>query len=490
MNYVCAAPLLWEGWSALTKPLLCIHGHFYQPPRDDPFTGAYREEPSAAPYPNWNARITDECYAPNAQVGNFGRINFNLGGTLAQWMEVAAHDTYRRIVASVRLQQRHYGAGNAIAQAMHHTILPLARGRDKRCQIHWGIASYQHRFGQPPAGLWLPEMAVDYATLAVVHEAGLWFVVLSDEQIRGDLSHGAGPYKVRLSKERYIAVFVRDRDLSNYFSFNMPSHAQARVWMSDVMRGRAPGSLTLIATDGETFGHHHPQGVEVLEAITTPSHTDVYALTTLGKYLHQHPPVAELEIIENSAWSCAHHLGRWATGCDCTPGCAHWKGALRRALDNLAHDIDEIYVDVVRRRNLAPWRLRDEYIAVLLGQKDAATFLQERHLGDLSVIGQQQIIRLLQAQVYRQRMFVSCAFFFEDLERIEAHYAIASAVQAMALVRYVSGDDLSRALQRDLRVAVSQTTGRTGAQILDEYLAAAHFCETPLGGDMALSRPS
>lgn len=469
-----------------TKPLLCIHGHFYQPPREDPFTGAYREEPSAAPYANWNARITAECYQPNAQVGNFGRISFNLGGTLAQWMDVDARDTYRRIIASVRLQQQCYGVSNALAQAMHHTILPLARGRDKRCQIHWGIASYEHRFGRKPEGLWLPEMAVDYETLAAVHEAGLWFVLLSDEQVRGDLSHGAGPYKIRLSKDRFISVFVRDRDLSNYFSFNMPSPVQARDWMSNVMRGRQPGSLALIASDGETFGHHHKQGVDVLQAITTPACNDAYTLTTLEQYLHQHPPVAEVEIIENSAWSCMHHLGRWATGCDCTPGCAHWKGALRRALDNLSHDIDEIYADVVRRRDLAPWRLRDEYIGVLLSKTAPQTFLNDRHLGHLSLIGQQQILRLLEAQVYRHKMFVSCAFFFDDLERIEAHYAVANAVKAMTLVSYVTGDDLSRAFRRDLRVAVSQTTGRTGAEILDEYLAVAHFGETPLGGDMAL----
>lgn len=472
------------------KPLLCIHGHFYQPPREDPFTGQYRVEPLAEPYLNWNARITAECYEPNAQAGNFGRISFNLGGTLARWMGLHAEDTYRRIVAAVVQQQQSYGLGNAIAQSVHHTILPLARRRDKRCQILWGIASYEHRFGQRPEGLWLPEMAVDYETLEVAVEAGLWFVILSEEQVRGDLTRGAGPYKVRLSKDRFITVFIRDRGLSDYLSFNMPAPASSREWMNDVMRGRAGGGLTLIATDGETFGHHHPGGIEVLREITTPTHADAYEITTLNRYLHQHPPVGELEIIENSAWSCAHNLARWATGCACTPGAAYWKGALRRALDNVAHELDAVYANVIQWRGLAPWRLRDAYIGVLLGVADPQTFLAGQGLDNLSTMGCQQILHLLEAQVYRQRMFASCAFFFEDLERIEAHYAIANAVRALALTLYATGDDLSAAFRHDLSVAVSDATGRTGAQIMDEFLALAHFGESPLGSAMVSSRPS
>ncbi len=472
------------------KPQLCIHGHFYQPPREDPFTGEYRHEPSAAPYSNWNERVTAECYAPNAQVGNFGRISFNIGGTLAHWMDQEAHDTYRRIVASVRMHRQSCGVSNGIAQAVHHAILPLARRRDKYCQIQWGIASYLYRFGDRPEGIWLPEMAVDYETLEVVSDTGLWFVILSEEQVRGPLSHGAGPYKVRLSRDRYVSVFVRERGLSDYLSFNMPSAAYAKEWINSVMHNRRPGSLTLIATDGETFGHHHAQGVDVLRELTTPSHNDTYEAVTLGHYLHQHPPYAEVEIVENSAWSCGHSLGRWATGCACTGQGNYWKGALRRALENLAHEVDQIYADTIRLRNLSPWTLRDDYGAVLLGQIAPHAFLVEHDLGHLSAQEQQRILRLLEAQVYRQRMFVSCAFFFEDLERIESHYAIANAVKALALTYYATGDDLTHDFRRDLGVAISPVTGRSGAQILDELLVLAHFVESPLGGDMALTRPS
>ncbi len=474
---------------ATSKPYLCVHGHFYQPPREDPFTGQYLREPEAEPYANWNERITAECYRPNVLAGNFERISFNIGGTLARWMEQYAPDTYQGIVNAVASSYRRYGVSPALAQAVHHTILPLARGRDKRCQIRWGIASFVHRFGHRPDGIWLPEMAVDYETLEAVAECGLWYVILSDEQVRGDLSYGAGPYKVRLRNGNFMTVFVRDRGLSNHISFGMPSPADVREWINAHLAQKRPGSLTLIATDGETFGHHHRQGVATLAALTMPGFRDAYEVTTLGRYLRQHPPFAELEIIENSAWSCGHTLGRWATGCGCTPGCAFWKGALRRALDNLARAIDEIYAEQVRTRDIAPWMLRDDYISVLLGQINGPAFLAQHHLGHLSTVAQQRLLMLLEAQVHRQRMFVSCAFFFEDLDRLEPRYAIANAVKAIALVRYATGDDLTAAFRRDLSIAVSMRTGRTGAQILDEILARAELGVSPLGGSMEMARP-
>lgn len=472
------------------KPFFCVHGHFYQPPREDPFTGEYRDEPEAAPFPNWNTRITAENYHPNVVAGNFDRISFNLGGTLARWMERHAPDTYTQIVASVQNYHHRHGTVNALAQSVHHTILPLARGRDKRCQIRWGIASFVARFGYQPDGIWLPEMAVDYDTLDAVADSGVWFVILSDEQVRGDLSNGSGPYKVRLEDGRYLTVFIRDSGLSNAFSFNMPSAKQARTWVNSTLHWRKPGSLTLLATDGETFGHHHRHGVDVLTALTTPGSQDVYEITTLSAYLRQHPPTTEITVVENSAWSCAHNLGRWATGCSCTSGTGYWKGALRRALDNLAHDIDEIFATAVRARDLAPWALRDEYIEVVLRQSDGPKFLARHHLGNLSTVTQQQLLCLLDAQVHRQRMYTSCAFFFEDLERIEPRYAISNAVQALALVRYATGDDLTPSFRRDLSIAVSPSTGRTGAQILQDILESAQMGESPLGGSMRVSRPT
>lgn len=471
------------------KLRLCIHGHFYQPPREDPFTGEYRQEPSAAPYHDWNERITAECYTPIAEAGCFDQISFNLGGTLARWMAAHAPATYQRIVASVAGYRSRYGEGNGLAQSVHHTILPLARGRDKRCQVRWGIASFEHRFGYRPAGMWVPEMAIDHETLEVLSEAGLRFVILSEEQVTGDLSRGAGPYLLDLTGGRSLAVFVRDNGLSNALAFGMPPTDQAKDWLNDAMAGRQPGALSLIATDGETFGHHHKHGSEVLRRLVSPDPDDTFVLTTLSRELRDAGLMPRLDFRENTAWSCSHHLGRWATGCSCTPGGGHWKGALRRALDNLSRDIDEVYVDVARRQNVAPWQLRDDYIHVLLNQLTPDAFLVQHDLAYITPEARRQLLSLLEAQVHRQRMFVSCAFFFDDLERIEPRYAIASAAQAIALVCNATGDDLTRAFARDLGVAISPLTGRTGRDILDELLAHAGFGEGPLGGDMALSRP-
>ncbi|MEA3338853.1 MAG: DUF3536 domain-containing protein, partial [Chloroflexota bacterium] len=450
-------------------------GHFYQPPRADPFTGHIPREPAAAPYADWNERITAECYAPIAQAGYFERLSFNLGGTLARWLDEHAHAAYEQVVGQERAYRQANGIGNGLAQPVHHTILPLARRRDKICQIRWGIASFKHRFGHEPLGMWLPEMAVDYETLEILAAEGLRFTILSDEQVRGDLTTGSGPYRVRLPGGGEIAdfsVFVRDHHLSNALSFGMPDPAHTDAWLRDQVEWRCrENQLLLIATDGETFGHHHRQGVEVLSHVLSGGGSHGYELTTLGYYLSQSPPQAELEIIKHTAWSCSHRLDRWVVGCSCTPGDGRWKGALRRALDNLACDLDSVYVQEARRLRLAPWSLRDDYIAVVLGQIDKHAFLTGNGLARLGSEEAQRLLWLLEAQFYRQRMYASCAFFFDDLDRLEPRYAIANGIRALALARYATGDDLSHSFRRDLSTTVSGITGCTGADIFDETIA-------------------
>jgi alpha-amylase/alpha-mannosidase (GH57 family) len=454
---------------------LCIHGHFYQPPRADPFTGEVPVEPDAAPYANWNERITAECYAPLAEAGLFGKISFNLGGTLARWLDENAHVTYERIIAAERAYYREHGVGNGLAQPVHHTILPLARRRDKICQVRWGIASFVHRFGHRPLGMWLPEMAVDYETLEVLAAEGIRFTILSEEQVRGDLASGAGPYRVRLPGGREIGVFVRDRALSDALSFGMPAPDRVDDWLREQVEWRArKGGLLLIATDGETFGHHHRQGVEVLDRILAGGGAHGYEVTTLGLYFRQHPPEADVEVVENTAWSCGHGLARWVVGCGCTPGDSRWKGALRRALDNLACDVDDVYVEEARRLGVDPWEVRDAYIVVVLGKMDGPGFLAGQGLGRLRTGEGRRLLRLLEAQFYRQRMYLSCAFFFEDLDRHEPRYAIANAARALDLVRQATGEDLSHRFRRDLGVAVSPRTGRTGAEMFDEIVHHHH----------------
>jgi hypothetical protein len=450
---------------------LCIHGHFYQPPRADPFNGRIPREPDATPYANWNERITAECYAPNAEAGHFGRISFNLGGTLARWLDEYARAAYERIVAAERDYWKTHTVGNGLAQPVHHTIMPLARRRDKICQVRWGIASFSHRFGHRPEGMWIPEMAVDCETLEVMAAEGIRFTILSDEQVHGALEAEAGPYRVRLPGGGEITVFVRDRRLSNALAFGMPDPAHMDAWLQEQVAPRCRrGGLLLVATDGETFGHHHRQGVEVLARLLSAGEAHGYRLTTLGVYLHQNPPQAEVDVIENSAWSCSHRLDRWAVGCACTGGDSRWKGALRRALDNLACDLDGVYVQEARRLGTDAWPLRDDYIAVVLGQVDGPAFLAGHGLGHLSDAQARRLLGLLRAQFHRQRMDCSCTFFFDDLDRQEPRYGIANAVRALALTRRATGDDLSHHFRRDLQVAMSARTGRTAADMLDEIL--------------------
>jgi len=460
----------------MTDCYLCIHGHFYQPPRVDPFTGRIPREPDAAPYANWNERIAAECYTPLAEASYFGRISFNLGGTLARWLDENAHDTYARIVAAERGYLEANGVGNGLAQPVHHTILPLARRRDKICQIRWGIASFTHRFGHWPEGMWLPEMAVDFETLEVMAEEGIRFTILSDEQVQGDLDAGGGPYRVRLPNRKEMAIFVRDRHLSNALSFAMPNPADVDKWLQQQIEWRClRDGLALITTDGETFGHHHRQGVKVLGRVLARRKAHGYRMTTLGLYMRQNPPRGALEVIENTAWSCAHRLDRWAVGCACTPGDSRWKGALRRALDNLASDLDGVYVQEARRLGADPWPLRDDYIAVVLGQVDGPAFVAGHGLGHLGDEQTRRLLALLEAQFYRQRMYASCTYFFDDLDRHEPRYAIANGVRALALTRYATGDDLAHGFRRDLQVATSQKTGQTAAEMFDGMLEKAEI---------------
>jgi hypothetical protein len=317
-------------------------------------------------------------------------------------------------------------------------------------------------------------MAVDYETLEIMALEGIRFTILSDEQVRGGLEAGAGPYRAQLPNDREIAVFVRDRPLSNSLSFGMPDMAHVDAWLQGQMELRRDrDGLLLVATDGETFGHHHRRGVEVLSHILNAGEAHGYALTTLGVYLRDNPPRARLEIIEDTAWSCSHSLGRWSTGCDCTSGESRWKGALRRALDNLSCDVDEVYVREARRLGAEPWPLRDDYIGIVLGQVNGPAFLSRNGLGHLSAQEGLRLLTLLEAQFHRQRMYASCTFFFEDLERLEPRYAIANGIRALALTFYATRDDLSHGFRRDLRVAISGKTGHTGTDILDEILDRA-----------------
>jgi hypothetical protein len=253
----------------------------------------------------------------------------------------------------------------------------------------------------------------------------------------------------------------------------MAKFPDSKAWASQALGSRGPG-LSLIATDGETFGHHNRGGEHFLHSLLL---RDAPALdlqvVSLAQYLADHPPQVDIEIWEMTAWSCGHHVARWATGCECTPGDSRWKGALRRALDNLASEIDLAYVTEARAAGANPWPLRDAYIAVVLGQMDGPAFLSTQSLGGLATAAADRLLKLLQAEFYRQRMYASCAFFFEDLTRAEPRLAIGNAARALVLIKDATGEDLSHGFRRDLSVAVSSRVGVTGADLFDGIIASA-----------------
>ncbi len=445
---------------------LCIHGHFYQPPRGNPFSNEPLVEHDAAPFRNWNERITHECYAPNATIGNFDLISFNIGGTLARWLAENAPETYRRIIEADAKHLRRYGVGNAVAQPVHHVILPLVRYEDKVTQVMWGMAAFEHRFGHAAQGMWLPEMAVDLETLEVLAAQGVEWTILTESQVEGK-GAGAGPYWVRLPSGGRIKVFVRDERLSNDIAFNLGHFGGAGRWARAVLvpRRREAGALTLIATDGETFGHHWPGEEQFLYwLLTYEARAAGYEVITLNRYARMVEPRGEVTVKEDTAWSCQHRLARWVTGCACTPGDSSWKGALRLAFDNARAELDDIYQDFVRRLDgVDAFALRNAYIEVVLGRIPREAFLASQSVsadGDTA----ERLLTLVEAQFYRQRMYTSCTFFFAELDTHSTVYGIANAAYAIKLTREATGIDLSAQFRRDLRLAAGHA--REGGQLI------------------------
>src|SRR5919108_2035351 len=388
---------------------LCIHSHLYQPPRENPWLEAIELQDSAFPYHDWNERITAECYAPNATarildseerivdvVNNYSRISFNFGPTLLAWMEESAPDVLAAIVeADRRSRERFSGHGSALAQSYNHTILPLSNRRDKYTQVLWGIRDFEHRFGRQPEGLWLPECAADTETLNVLAELGIRFTILSPFQaskmrrlgnsewqnVNGGRIDPSRPYRVNLPSGRNLAVFFYDVPVSKAVAFEKllnDGETFAHRLMDGYDDGRDWAQLMHIATDGESYGHHHPYGEMALAYALHHIETNQLAtLTNYGEFLERHPPTHEAEIHENSAWSCSHGVGRWHRDCGCNSGGRpgwnqRWRQPLRDALDWLRDQVAPAYEAKAEEFFDDPWQARDEYIAVILDRSDGS----------------------------------------------------------------------------------------------------------------------
>jgi hypothetical protein len=458
---------------------LCIHGHFYQPPREDPRLGVIPAEVGAAPYRNWNERIHAECYEPNAKLGNFERLSFNVGPTLFSWM--AQHDptTYRQIIEQDRANVERHGIGNAMAQAYNHTILPLATRADKETQIRWGIADFRHRFGRTPQGMWLPEAAVDNETLGVMVDNGIEFTILAPWQADTCDLDPTEPYRVLLPGGRSIVVFFYHRDLSGRVSFDaaLTSNADAFA-LNDLRRHfqndktyRDEPQLLLVASDGELYGHHQPFRDYFLAHLLKNASAHIGVTPTYpARWLREHPPRRTVAIRDNTSWSCHHGIVRWFGDCDCAGGQGGWKWPLRRGLDQLAARLDHLYDATVRPVIDDPWELRNHYIHVVLGEQSLTELVGEMAGRRLDTTTTKRIGLLLDMQRERQRMFTSCGWFFDDFDRIEPKNNIAYAAQAVHLAKRATGVDLAAETREWLEPVRSWRSGLGADEVFGHHL--------------------
>ncbi len=517
---------------------VCIHGHFYQPPREDPFSGQIPPEFGAEPFANFNEKIHAECYRPNALDGNFERISFNVGPTLATWIEQYDPETYAAIIAADRANCQHYGYGNALAQNYNHVILPLMKPEDARLQIEWGIMDFERRFGHRPEGMWLAETAASTWVLNLMAQAGLKFVILAPwqanaatvetinmgeraimqsrlrqqmidrwrleamqnltqlrdagsnpEEIAAQVQHihdtlphlpervpesydVSEPYIVELSEGRRIIAFFYNGKLSGDISFNQEATNDAdrfaNNWLLPEINqeklARHESQLLLIATDGELYGHHQIYRNLFLKHLTETSIEEAgLSLTFPSRYLREHPPRRRIRIHDDSSWSCHHGVERWSRGCGCTWGDSSWKPVLRQACEMLAEEVDRVWASYAPRLFKDPAVALREFLFVWQGVTSEEEFCQ-KHFKRPSEKDTMSL-RLLKAQLYKHQMFTSCAWFFEDLDRIEPKNALAASAIIFRLMGRLLRNGLRQDFEATLQQAVSQHTGLNGAQL-------------------------
>jgi hypothetical protein len=461
-------------------------------------------EDSASPFHDWNARVTAECYAPNTAarrmgpdgrivdiVNNFEHISFDIGPTLVHWLSRARPDVLRRIVeADRRSAAARGGHGNAIAQVYGHAIMPLATRRDKVTQVKWGLADFRFRFGREAEGMWLAETAVDSATLDVLAEHGVRFTVLAPRQA-GRLRAAAGEpwremregldpsraYRWRSPAGRALALFFYDGPVSQAIAFegllNSGDALAARLVQAfDDRRSRA--QLVHVATDGESYGHHHRFGEMALAAACHRLREEPgVRLTNYGAFLAAHPPTEEIEVVERSSWSCVHGIERWRADCGCGAGRAGWRqtwrGPLREALDWLRDRLDEVFEARARALLRDPWAARDDYIHVILDRTDAtmAAFLRAHAPAPLSGADRVAVWKLCELQRQRLLMYASCGWFFDDVSGVEAVLVMKCAARAVQLARELGGPpELEADLLGRLRAAPSNVAAWGNAEVV------------------------
>lgn len=457
---------------------VCLHGHFYQPPRENPWLEIIEPQDSAAPFRDWNERITFECYAANAAarilnqhgqitriVNNYSKMSFNFGPTLLSWLEIKHPSVYGAVLEADKESRRIFsGHSSAMAQVYNHMILPLAHERDKYTQIRWGIRDFEFRFGHLPEGMWLSETAVDLQSLDMMAESGIQFTVLSPQQARQTRKIGARTWKdssvekidpskaylINLQSGRKMNIFFYDEPVSRAVAFERlleNGETFAKRLLNAFSDSRHHPQLVHIATDGETYGHHHKFGDMALAyAIHHIESKHLAKLTNYAEFLDMHPPTDEVQIFENSSWSCPHGVERWRSDCGCRIG-AHpkwsqaWRLPLREALDGLRDGAALLFEKKAGKYLKDPWNARNEYIRVILDRSEARKerFLIEHAVRELNAQEKVTVFKCLELQRYAMLMYTSCAWFFDELSGIETVQILQYAGRVVQLAEEISG---------------------------------------------------
>lgn len=472
---------------------VCIHGHFYQPPRENPWLEDVEMQDSAHPYHDWNERITTECYLPNSAarvlgekklitdiVNNYTRMSYDFGPTLLSWLEKHRPETYQHVIESDKIGQGLFsGHGPAIAHAYNHIIMPLANERDKETQVIWGIRDFEYRFKRLPEGMWLPETAVDIATLEALAAHGIKFTILAPHQAKvtrkiGGTGKWRGvssevdtrvPYLCNLPSGRSIVIFFYDGKTSydvSYGNLLEDGETFAKRLVSLIGDGDGP-KLAHIATDGETYGHHHRYAEMALAyAARYIEERKLAKLTVYGEFLEKSPPQHEVQIAENTSWSCAHGIERWRDNCGChagrfAAGKQQWRKVLRNALDLVRDTAGSLFEERMKQFVKDPWALRNKYIEVVLdrSRENIERFLAENVRAGLDAKEKVIVLKMLEMQRSAMLMYTSCGWFFDDINGIETVQVMQYAARAMQLAREVGGPDIEGEFQGILKEANS-----------------------------------
>lgn len=491
---------------------ICIHGHFYQPPRENPWLEEIENQESAYPYHDWNERITLECYAPNATarllnhekkiidiINNYTRISFNFGPTLLSWMERKAPQAYQNILKSDQESVTRFGGhGSALAQCYNHMIMPLANERDKYTQVYWGLKDFEYRFQRKPEGMWLPETAVDLATLDIMAQLQIKFCILAPHQARQirklgedawiDVSQSRidprRPYLCRLPSGATITIFFYDGPISRDVAFaDLLNDGQNFInRLLGAFDDSDANQLVHIATDGETYGHHHKMGDMALAYLINELETGHKAqITNYGEYLENNQPDHEVEIFENTSWSCVHGIERWRHDCGCQSGShmnwhQQWRHPLREAMDWLRDEINEYSQPMFREYCDDDTPMRNEYISVILNRdpKVVEEFVSRQTKAHLSSEKKSDLLKLLEVQRHAMYMYTSCGWFFDDISGIETIQILLYAARAMQLMNELGHTHLEKEFRQRLRsIPCNDHRYANGCDIYDRYVKKA-----------------